>query len=151
MADNPDQIKNHIKSAQRELGSNLQELEDKVKGAADWRVQFDKHPVGMLGMAVGGGILLSVVVGGARRPRQRSSDTVKYGSVARPASESTRQKTSATWDDIKGTLVGMAVASLRTFLDDAIPGLMKHYDKAQQAAGRSYGPAASGMDHEIIH
>jgi len=50
------------------LGSNLQELETRVKQATDWREQFRKNPMAMLGIAFGGGILLSTV---GRRKQKR--------------------------------------------------------------------------------
>jgi hypothetical protein len=152
MADNPDQIKKHIESAQSELGGNFQELEDKVKRAADWHVQFDKHPMGMLGIALGAGMLLSAVVGGSRSPRRHSSDRdMELGRATSGASEQRRQKTSQTWDNITGALAGMAVASLRMVLGEAIPGFKEHYDRRERAAGQSYGPTAAVMDHEVIH
>ena len=34
------QIENHIENERQELGSNLRELEDKVKSVTDWHHQF---------------------------------------------------------------------------------------------------------------
>jgi len=45
MAERPDQIERHIESARTELGSNLQELEYKVKQATDWRTHFERNPM----------------------------------------------------------------------------------------------------------
>jgi len=64
------QIAQEIEQTRARLGSNLQELETRVKEATDWRKQFRKNPLPMLGIAFGGGILLSTVVGGRRKQRR---------------------------------------------------------------------------------
>ena len=71
MGETSGQITQEIEQTRARLGSNLQELETKVKQATDWRKQFRKNPLPMLGIAFGGGILLSIAVGGKRkRPRR---------------------------------------------------------------------------------
>ena len=45
VAERPDQIEQHIASTRNELGNNLQELEDKVKQAADWRTYYERNPM----------------------------------------------------------------------------------------------------------
>lgn len=59
MGQEPNQITQDIAQARAELGSNLGELEHKVKSVADWRCQFKKRPMAILGLAFGGGLLLS--------------------------------------------------------------------------------------------
>jgi len=73
MDEKPDEIMSHIESQRDQLGRNLNELESRVKGATDWRVQFDKNPMMLMGVAVGGGILLGSLVGGAARKRSSSN------------------------------------------------------------------------------
>ena len=60
-----DQIVEVIDQTREELRSNLQELEGRVKSAADWRHHFDRHPEAMVVAALIGGALLSALV--ARR------------------------------------------------------------------------------------
>ena len=76
MGENSDQIVRRIEATRSDLGSNLQELENKFKDATDWRKQFQKSPLTMIGIAFGGGILLSRVLGGnsRRSKRHRSRD-----------------------------------------------------------------------------
>jgi hypothetical protein len=62
-----DQIEAHIEDTRKDLGANLQELEVKVKSAADWRHQFRRNPMAMLGAAFGGGVLLALLAGKRRR------------------------------------------------------------------------------------
>src|SRR3982751_523792 len=73
MDEKPDQIMSHIESQRDQLGRNLNELETRVKGATDWRVQFDKNPMLMMGVALGGGLLLGSIVGGSKKSSSRSS------------------------------------------------------------------------------
>jgi hypothetical protein len=63
MGQTTDQIASDIDQTRETLKSNLQELETRVKSAADWRSQFKKHPGPMLIAAVLGGALLSSLVG----------------------------------------------------------------------------------------
>jgi ElaB/YqjD/DUF883 family membrane-anchored ribosome-binding protein len=71
MGETPGQITQEIEQTRARLGSNLHELETRVKQATDWREQFRKNPMAMLGIAFGGGIMLSAVVGGKKkRPRK---------------------------------------------------------------------------------
>jgi hypothetical protein len=53
------------------LGQNLQELETRVRSVADWRGHVQRRPLAMMGLAVGGGILLSALVGSPRRRKRR--------------------------------------------------------------------------------
>jgi len=82
MDEKPDQIMSHIDSQRSELGRNLSELETRVKGATDWRVQFDRNPMLMMGVALGGGLLLGTMVGGKKSSRSSSysSSSRNYGS-----------------------------------------------------------------------
>ena len=70
MGETSHQITHEIEETRARLGSNLQELEAKVKDATDWRKQFEKNPLPMLGIAFGGGFLLSRMVGGRRNWRR---------------------------------------------------------------------------------
>ena len=59
-----DQIKRSIDVERSDLEGNIQQLEHKVKTAMDWRAQFQKNPMTMIGLAFGGGVLLSTAIGG---------------------------------------------------------------------------------------
>jgi len=63
MDEKPDKIVQHIESKRNELGRNLDELQNKVRETTDWRNQFDKHPYILMGAALGGGMLLSSMMG----------------------------------------------------------------------------------------
>jgi hypothetical protein len=63
MGEASDQITTHIDRKREDLKSNLEELETKVKAAADWRGHFRRHPGPMVIAAVTGGLLLSALIG----------------------------------------------------------------------------------------
>jgi hypothetical protein len=69
MGQKPDEITRHIELTREKLGWNLEELEYKVKSVTDWRQQFRKNPLSLLGVAFSGGILLAATLGGNRRSR----------------------------------------------------------------------------------
>ncbi len=63
MGETTDQIVNDIDHTREHLKSNLQELEERAKAAADWRSHFRKHPGPMVLAALVGGALLSSMLG----------------------------------------------------------------------------------------
>ena len=63
MGQTTDQITSNIDQSREQLKSNLEELETRVKSAADWRTQFERHPGRMMMAAVVGGVLLSSLIG----------------------------------------------------------------------------------------
>jgi DNA repair exonuclease SbcCD ATPase subunit len=66
MGERADAIEREIEQERAELGRNLEELETRVKEAADWRVQFERHSGAMMALAFGGGLLLAALIGGRR-------------------------------------------------------------------------------------
>jgi hypothetical protein len=69
MGQTTDQIASGIDQTREALKSNLEELESRVKSAADWRSYFRKHPGSMVVTALIGGVLLSSMLG--KRPPSR--------------------------------------------------------------------------------
>lgn len=61
------QIEREMSRERRRLGQNLRELQTKVEETTDWRVQFRKRPMAILGAAFGGGLLLALMSGGRSR------------------------------------------------------------------------------------
>jgi hypothetical protein len=122
MGERPERIAKHIEAERSQLGSNLQELEHKVKTATDWRAQFQKHPMTMIGVAFGGGVMLSTLLG---QPRRRSvrrhwpsdDEDRKLGKEATHNTGTIRQKQHAaeTWDNIKGALIGGSSRKVQGF------------------------------------
>lgn len=87
MDEKPDQIMSHIESQRNELGRNLNELESRVRRTTDWRAQFDRNPMLMMGVALGGGLLLGTITGSSRRGSRTSwSSSAKSYGVSSPSS-----------------------------------------------------------------
>jgi ElaB/YqjD/DUF883 family membrane-anchored ribosome-binding protein len=63
MGETTDEIETEIDHSREALRSNLEELETRVKDAANWRSQVRRHPGAMFGIAVLGGMLLAALVG----------------------------------------------------------------------------------------
>jgi hypothetical protein len=63
------EIASDIDQTRSDLKSNLEELETRVKDAADWRAHFRKRPGSMIAAALFGGALLSLM-SGMRSPKE---------------------------------------------------------------------------------
>jgi hypothetical protein len=139
MGQNSSEITRDIRQTRAELGSNLQELENKVKELADWREQFQKNPFLMIGLAVGGGLLLSSL--GERRARVSYGErwgSERNGGPGLSEMESDRatrrqmRRASDTWDTIKGALIGVAATRAQGFLRELVPGFAEEFKKVQE-------------------
>lgn len=160
MDEHPDQIEDHIRSTQRELGSNLEELENKVKDATDWRVQFERHPVACLGIAFAGGLLLSAGLGGRRRPSSTydriwtpAAAHMSGTGLRNPANDpgfGPREKSSHVWDGIKGALLAAAGTQVSNVLGEFLPGFKEHAAAESSATPQSATPVnGNGAQEEV--
>jgi hypothetical protein len=112
------QIEAHIENTRADLGSNLQELEQ--KSATDWKQYFKKNPVMMVSVAFGGGILIATMLGG-RKNRQPHAGT-----------DHEKHKALETWDNIKGALIGVAAMRFKDFVGEVIPGFKEHFQQTEE-------------------
>lgn len=155
MDEKPDQILGHIEAQRSELGRNLTELETRVRRGTDWRTYFDKNPMMMLGVALGGGLLLGTAVGTKRKHRGSrgrtyssavsssalgfaSAGTLSSGSSSRtgsPMMAAQRQQVSETMEHVKAALIGFGIAKAKEFMCQAIPGFDQHLSEAEQKHG----------------
>jgi hypothetical protein len=150
MGETSDQIERHIQKTRNDLSDNFSELEEKVKTAVDWRVQFEERPATMMALAFGGGALLSALLPSLRSSRKRSSASRRNAppdrdapapSISRTAFEDKASQTSETWDSFKGALVGLATTKLSRFIEDLLPGFKQEFTKTQ--SGKSFDRPAS--------
>jgi predicted dienelactone hydrolase len=128
MGEAASEVRREIEDRRDDLGENLQRLESKVKRTTDWRAQFDQRPMMMMGIAFGGGLLLSTLGGRGndrdQREQQRSGDReMMQGSKPSPE----RDEISETIDNIRGALMGLAARELRSFMATAVPGFEQEY------------------------
>ena len=134
MGQTTDQIENHIENKREDLKSNLQELETRVKTAADWRHYFAQHTGTMIAAAFGGGVLLAAMVGGRSN---RASLSEEGGSAEpRPWRTGTRHEVLENLDSIKSALVGAAATKFKDILGEVVPGFTEHLAKAEQDRSR---------------
>lgn len=141
MGERTEQIEREIAQERGNLGRNLNELERRVKSAGNWRTQFDRHPIAMLGLAFGGGLILSTMLGeGERREesgdggRKPSSNETRWRAVqaelAAPELERRRSRRRV-WVNMRGALVGVATDRVRSFMEELVPGFREHYRRAE--------------------
>ena len=138
MGERSDQITRQIERTRGELGANLNELEHKAKEIIDWRKQVEKKPLTMIGVAFGGGLLLSRLFTGSSRARRRyrARDTWGNGEGTSsgadgPGTRHELNKAADTWDHIKGALLGVAATKVQDFLQAAVPGFHEEYSKVE--------------------
>lgn len=131
------QIEAHLEDTRQDLGSNLHELERKVKGVTDWKQHFQNKPMTMLGVAFGGGVLLATALGGRRR-KGRGGDRgfLSPSTGTEPHAGTDRQKHKAleTWDNIKGALIGVAATRFKEFVGEVVPGFHEQFQSTQEKA-----------------
>ena len=149
MDEDPSQIEESIRSTRRQLGSNLQELEHRVKDATNWRVQFGRHPWVFIGAAFAGGVLLSAALSG----RRRQSWSQAAQAVPMSASRHMGSASSEIWSGIKGGLIAAAGSQLRHLLSDLFPSVRDHtrtYVSAAGAARRTQCEQAVNGEHNRV-
>ena len=125
-----DQIAAHIDHTRERLGANLEELEQKVDAATDWRGQLRERPYLVLAAGCLGGMLL----GAALRPRARR---IAGGPEVRPQLVAARKFDARDqaldfWDNVVAALVGVAASRAKHYIDELIPGFDDEYSRATQ-------------------
>jgi hypothetical protein len=137
MGERSDEIVHEIDQKRAELGSNLRDLEHRVKSAVDWRSQFSQHPITMIGIAFGGGILLSQLGSGRSRHNGRPGDALSRLYEGRSAEvgnvrKVTRRRSGDTWDNIRTALVAVAGARVQSFLNNVVPGFNEEFQRVKE-------------------
>ena len=128
MGDHTRQLEQVIARQREELGDNLEELAMKAKALTDWRAQVEAHPLGMVGLAVGGGVIVSALTS-RRHPRPAGRSEVAAHEPRR------RSQLSHLMRDIQSALAGVAIATAVEFMSDAVPGFHDHFRKPGAATG----------------
>jgi uncharacterized protein DUF3618 len=145
MVERPDQIERHIESARSELGSNLHELETKVRQAADWRTYFERNPMTLMGLAFGGGVLLASVLG-TKNGAASIVTQEQYGKNSLPGSRN--YQVTDPWSTLKGALIGLAGTKVRNLLNEALPGFSEQYERMERENSASASSHTQGREFE---
>jgi hypothetical protein len=132
MGQTTDQIETHIEDERKDLKSNLQELETRVKSATDWRRYFRDHTGTMIAAAFGGGMLVSSMMGKRSASRTESASPA----VARVIPAGTRSEALKSWDTITSALVGAAATKFKGVLGDVVPGFKDHLKQDEESRDR---------------
>jgi hypothetical protein len=143
MGERADQIEQNINRSRNDLTGNIQELEQKVKSAFDWKTQLEDRPMLLLGIAFGGGILASALLPSGRRRHRRYSDeptpkTTRNG--ATKSADTLREKSKQTfdrYDALKGALISVAASRLGGVVGDLLSGYKNEVRRAKQATSSS--------------
>jgi hypothetical protein len=137
MGETSDQIAKHIRETRTDLSENINELEDKVKTAMDWRVQFEEHPGAVLGAAFVGGALLSAIIptmrGSHSGPRDGDWSTSETRAAAhnRQTVTSETKKPSETFRAVKIALIGLGANRLINYVNELLPGFEQEFSRAR--------------------
>ena len=133
MDEKSNQIERQIAAERGQLGQNLNELQSRVEEATDWRLQFQKRPMLMMGAALGGGLLLASVAGRQSRSRRHYPEhrpDVEH--EHRRGTELQKNKAFETFDTIKGAMIGVAANTFKDLLGQLIPGFHEQFQKTAQ-------------------
>lgn len=146
MGEKSNQIEREIRRERGQLGQNLNELQSRVQEATDWRAQFQKRPMLMMGVAVGGGLLLASVTGRRSRSRRhygedRSAEAHEY----RRGTELQKNKALETFDTIKGAMIGVAANTFKDLLGELVPGFQEQFQKTAQEKRSSVSSESSSL------
>ena len=128
------QIEAHIEHTREDLGSNLRELEQKVKSVTDWRQHFQKSPMTLLGVAFGGGIILATMLGGRKSSGRRGLYRAVTRSEPTAGTDHQKHKALETWDNIKGALIGVAATRFKDFVGQVVPGFHEEFQRTEEKA-----------------
>ena len=126
------QIEAHIENTREDLGSNLHELERKVKSVTDWKQYFQTNPMTMLGVAFGGGILLATMLGGRKNRHGEGFSRLASGSEPHTGTDAQKYKALETWDNIKGALIGVAATRFKDFVGEVVPGFHEQFQRTEE-------------------
>jgi len=125
-----DHLEQHLEDERQALRSNLAEVEDRVRSAFDWRRQFRSNTAGLLGVALGAGLLLGLMTARRTAVAAELDYRMRTGEPAPRYSDHRRRTLSLAWQSIESALIGVAAAKLKDTLANLLLGFR------EQAAGR---------------
>jgi len=144
MVERSDQIKEHLDRTRGDLHKNVNELQDKVKGAFDWRAQFQERPLLMMGLALGGGMLAAALVTRRREHYVVAAPNLNPSWRATGRAENLESSLRTEAERGKGSLsesLGLVTGALMTSVASRIGGVLGqvlagYRDQLREAAAR---------------
>jgi len=125
MGEKAERIERHIEQQRSEVRDNMLELKQKVRRSFDWRAQVDERPLTMVGLAFGGGFLLSAILSAtSSRPDFDRMSSGDYRTSHEPSH-------GGTWEILRGAVIGLAATRLKEIVEELIPGFEAEYRKAE--------------------
>ena len=139
MAQQPSEIKAHIQAEGESLKENLEEIQNRVKQALDWRVWYRNNTAAALGGAAAGGLLLSLMLPRAHSAQSEFIDMDEDFNLRsepkEPAQARSRSRSSGSFhhvlDNTMSAIFGVAHDSFQDFMSKALPGFKEHYSQAK--------------------
>jgi len=131
---------NHIQDERLRLGHNIEEIEDRIKGATDLKGYFDRNTGMFLGAALAAGVIASVAMrkGGQQRERFISNErqpmafeaenVPREHSTGRRLADKHLDRISGTFDSIIDGLIGVACGKIVSLIGDAVPSFKSEYN-----------------------
>jgi hypothetical protein len=146
MVERSDQIKEHLNRTRGDLQKNVNELQDKVKGAFDWRAQFQERPLMMLGLALGGGMLAAALVTRRREhyvpyvasPNPPWRATGRTENLEAAAYRSEAERGTGSLSESLGLVTGALMTSVASKIGGVVGQVLASYrEQLREAAARS--------------
>ena len=131
MDETPNQIEAHIDRTRERLGSNLRELENKVEAATDWREHFRERPHVFLGAALIGGMVLASALRSKSAGRPLSVAGVNPAVAGHGSAQAQAREL---LNNVQGALIGVAIAKIKDYIGEVVPGFDDHYRRGEQRA-----------------
>jgi len=149
MAEEANQIKNHIDNTRRELDSNLNELQSRVqdqvhelrhrvKEATNWRTYVNRYPLPIVGVAFACGTAIYLGLGPVRRSKARHDG--HYETVSGPKG---RERRRYLWDIVKSAAIGFAASQVKAILQEAAEGVRHPHEHTDYDTAGVVHPATS--------
>jgi hypothetical protein len=130
------QIEAHIDQTREQLGSNLQELEQRVEAATDWQRYFRSRPAAFLGAAFAAGAVLGMMT--PDRRARRASAAGDQNDLRYSAGPSSSDRVLDIWEIVKDAAISLAAARLTEYVDGLVPGFGDQYHRAEQQSFRTH-------------
>jgi hypothetical protein len=121
-------LQRQLAGEHEQLNENLDVLERKARELTDWRAQFEKRPLLLLGLAFGGGLLASGLVGRRRVSPAHVPADGRSMSTAMPGPSA---RVNGNWQQVRNTLSAVTSGVAAELLQELVPGFKEHYDRVK--------------------